>query len=160
MVYDQVGQLILVPADKRAAIALIQLEGGPARDFSWGLPGAGKWLLPPHEGFEATPVAHVDCPGTPASNLVVGDLAHVTYTDGRRLRVRSSAEITDGNILKELIEGTRLQIIGGPECVNLSEGDQTYVFWQIFIPDYGIEGWAAEGAVEGDLDVYYIARWP
>jgi hypothetical protein len=150
------GQLTLLPTGGRPGLTLADLGNISAWNFRWGLPDKGAWNLPSNPVFEATPTQPIDCPGTPASHLVIGDLAQVTYTDGRRLRVRAEAEINAENIIKELIEGTRFQIIAGPECVVLPDRDQVYLFWQIFVPDYGIEGWAAVG----DLDNYFIERWP
>lgn len=160
IVLTQSGQLILMPNDQSPSVPLINLGHQTTREFRWGTPPAGDWELPPHPALNAEPTPIADCPETPPSELVIGDQARVTYTDGRRLRVRASAEITDSNIVRELIEGTRFVIVEGPECVTLPGPDQSYVFWQIFIPDYNITGWAAEGAIEGGQDVYYIERWP
>jgi hypothetical protein len=160
VLHDLDGQLTLLPTDTRSGILLADLGNLSAWNFRWGFPEKDDWSLPPNPVFEATPAPSIDCPGTPASNLVIDDLAQVTYTDGRRLRVRAQAEINSDNILKELIEGTRFQIMDGPECVALPGHAATYLFWQILIPEYGIEGWAAEGAIEDGQEVYYIERWP
>lgn len=160
IIFEQSGQLTLLPADQRPSIPLVDLGNQKARDFRWGLPVAGNWQLPKNPALAIKPTPLADCPGIPASRLVVGDQARVTYTDGRRLRVRSSAEIVEDNIVRELIEGTRFVITAGPACVTISDGGQSYAFWEIFIPDYGLTAWAAEGAIEGGQEVYYIERWP
>ena len=99
----------------------------------------------------ATPI---NCPGAPASRLQVGDPARVTFTNGQPLRVRSSPEVKDSNVLGFLAEGKTFKIVGGPVCAAVPKSSDSFVFWQI---QYGsTTGWAAEG----DKTNYFIEKWP
>lgn len=155
IIQDNPGKLILLPADTRPSLPLAQIDDH-IWDLVWGVPTNGSWELPPNAALEQIPTPIIDCPNAPFPRLAIGDMARVTYTDGRRLRVRSAPEFADDNIQRELIEGTQFHVIGGPECVLSPDNETAFVFWQIYIPDYDVEGWAAVG----DLDVYYIERWP
>jgi hypothetical protein len=84
------------------------------------------------------------CPGTLPIQLRVDDLARVTYTDGRPLRVRSSPDFGD-NILTQMPEGEQLNILSGPICYSDPRTSKKYVFWQIRIKATGVIGWSVEG---------------
>ncbi len=63
----------------------------------------------------------------------------------RRLNFRSSPGIRD-NWLRTNLPGTKVEIVGGPECLPHFTG--AYVWWQIQLPN-GETGWSAEGSVHG-----------
>ena len=63
----------------------------------------------------------------------------------RRLNFRSSPGIQDNWLLTN-IPGTKVQLVGGPECIPHFIG--AYLWWQIELPG-GRIGWPAEGSVLG-----------
>jgi len=63
----------------------------------------------------------------------------------RRLNFRSSPGIGDNWLLTN-IPNTRVEIVGGPECVPHFTG--AYVWWQIKLPN-GQIGWSAEASMLG-----------
>jgi cytoskeletal protein RodZ len=65
----------------------------------------------------------------------------------RRLNFRSSPGIHENWLLTNL-PGTRVEIIGGPECLPHAAG--AYVWWQIKLPD-GQIGWSAEASRHGSF---------
>lgn len=79
------------------------------------------------------------------SHLQVGRRATIL----RGLNVRSSPGIRDNWLLTN-IPGTRVEVIGGPECIPYWTG--AYVWWQIKLPD-GRVGWSAEHPLRG---IYYF----
>lgn len=68
----------------------------------------------------------------------------------RHLNFRSSPGIRENWLLTNL-PGTRIEVIGGPECVPYWTG--AYLWWQIRLPD-GRVGWSAEGSLQGSF--YFI----
>ena len=68
----------------------------------------------------------------------------------RRLNFRSSPGIRDNWLLTN-IPGTRVEIVGGPECVPHFTG--AYVWWHIKLPN-GRIGWSAEASLLGSF--YFI----
>ena len=79
------------------------------------------------------------CPGAPPIRVRIDDLARVTYTDGRPLRLRSAPRISSANIIARLPEGEKIKIRYGPVCAN------SYAFWQVKVKSTGVIGWVAEG---------------
>lgn len=65
----------------------------------------------------------------------------------RRLNFRSSPGIRDNWLLTN-IPGTKVQIVGGPECVPHMTG--AYLWWQIKLAD-GQIGWSAEASQYGSF---------
>jgi len=63
----------------------------------------------------------------------------------RRLNFRSSPGIGN-NWLRTNIPGTKVEVMGGPECIPHSIG--AYVWWQIKLSD-GQIGWSAEASQQG-----------
>ena len=96
---------------------------------------------------EATPTATTPATACQAaasrSRLRVGTNATIL----RRLNFRSSPGIRDNWLLTN-IPGTRVQVVGGPECVPYWTG--AYLWWQIQLPD-GRTGWSAEGSLQGSF---------
>jgi cytoskeletal protein RodZ len=72
----------------------------------------------------------------------------------RRLNFRSSPGIRDNWLLTN-IPGTKVEVVGGPECVPHLNG--AYVWWQIKLPD-GRIGWSAEGSLFGGF--YFMEPSP
>jgi len=85
------------------------------------------------------------CPGAPKQRLKVGDNAYVcTKVDTVALREGPSKNYT---IIKRLVPGADLKIIGGPTCAN------NWSFWQVRT-ESGYTGWMSEG---GDSkDKYFL----
>jgi hypothetical protein len=65
----------------------------------------------------------------------------------RRLNFRSSAGIANNWLLTN-IPGTKVEVIGGPQCVPHTSG--AYVWWQIKLPN-GQIGWSAEASQFGSF---------
>ena len=72
----------------------------------------------------------------------------------RRLNFRSSPGIQNNWLLTN-IPGTRVEVVGGPECMLHTAG--AYVWWQIKLPD-GQIGWSAEASQGGAF--YFIEPAP
>ena len=89
------------------------------------------------------PDSSFSCPDTPEIKIEVGKPARVTFTDGRPVRVRNIPS-TYGLISEKIPEGTKFQVISGPQCSE-------YIWWKIKL-DSGVEGWVAEG----NMDAYFI----
>ena len=106
--------------------------------------------------FTITPTLSFSCAKAPLSRVQIDDYVRVTFTDGRPLRIRSSPEVIDENIIELLPEGTRLQIVDGPLCVPNPESGDAYVFWYVRIRSSGLHGWIAEG----EPRMYYIEVYP
>lgn len=85
------------------------------------------------------------CPGTPPSNLRIGALGQVTFTDGTSTRLRDNPS-TRGIVVTVMPEGQPFEVISGPQC---SDG---YLWWQLSLLGQQAIGWAAEG----DSDSYFI----
>lgn len=94
-------------------------------------------------GVDIDPNAVVNCPGTLPSQVAVGTLARVTFTDGTPLRLR---ETPGGTFLTDLAEGTQFNVVGGPQCQG------QFTWWQVTVVNSGQSGWVAEG----DTDTYFI----
>lgn len=90
----------------------------------------------------AEAIAH--CPDTALSVFNVGLKGRVSYLDGSPLNMRD-APARGGKVVKQLEEGTRFGVIGGPSC---SDG---FTWWQIQL-EADSSGWVAEG----DQEDYYI----
>ena len=65
----------------------------------------------------------------------------------RRLNFRSSAGIRNNWLLTN-IPGTKVEVVGGPECIPHHTG--AYLWWQIRLPD-GRIGWSAEASLHGSF---------
>jgi hypothetical protein len=72
----------------------------------------------------------------------------------RRLNFRSSAGIGDNWLLTNL-PGTRVEVVGGPDCQPHRTG--AYIWWQIKLPD-GQIGWSAEASQFGSF--YFMEPSP
>jgi hypothetical protein len=90
-----------------------------------------------------TPAVSACDAATPRSRLQTGMNATIL----RRLNFRSSPGIRDNWILTN-IPGTKVEVVGGPECVPYWTG--AYLWWQIKLPD-GRIGWSAEGSLHGSF---------
>ena len=89
--------------------------------------------------YVSSPTETLDsCFGIPETRMSVGMLGRVTYRNNVALILRSSPQIGKSTFTKNLAEGTRIRVIGGPIC---AEG---YLWWKIRTRE-GAEGWSAEG---------------
>jgi hypothetical protein len=70
------------------------------------------------------------------------------------LNFRSSPGIAN-NWLRTNLPGTKVEVIGGPECSPHVAG--AYVWWQINLPD-GQMGWSAEASQFGSF--YFMEPMP
>lgn len=85
------------------------------------------------------------CPGAPEQRLEIGEMAYVcTSTDSVKLREGPGK---DYPIIKSLIPGADIEIIGGPKCKN------NWSWWQIQT-ESGFIGWMSEGG--DNTDKYYL----
>jgi len=99
------------------------------------------------------PVSSTSTPisGTPAATACDAASSHSRLQAGmsaiilRRLNFRSSPGIQNNWLLTNN-PGTKVEVIGGPECIPHSIG--AYVWWQIKLPD-GQIGWSAEASQQG-----------
>ncbi|HUF39610.1 MAG TPA: hypothetical protein VMN57_13885 [Anaerolineales bacterium] len=96
------------------------------------------------------------CPSAPVPRVAVGDTARVTFTDGLPLRIRSSPEVRNDNVVTQITEGATFTILGGPVCTAIPGSEGAYVFWEIELDTSGVSGWVAEG----DDSAYYIEEVP
>jgi len=96
------------------------------------------------------------CPDAPEPRVKVDDSIRVTFTDGTPLRVRSSPEVLNDNIVELIPEGTRMKVLDGPKCEPRPGRSDSFVFWKVRITSSGLQGWVAEG----DLYNYYIEKIP
>jgi alpha-2-macroglobulin len=80
----------------------------------------------------------VDCAGSPASRLRVGDSA-VVISDPDPVRARAAAG--DGEIVTLLYRDYALRVIGGPECLD------DILWWEVELRE-GQTAWIAEGVGE------------
>ena len=100
-----------------------------------------------------TPVSSTSTPisGTPAATACDAASSHSRLQAGmsatilRRLNFRSSPGIQNNWLLTNNPR-TKVEVIGGPECIPHSIG--AYVWWQIKLPD-GQIGWSAEASQQG-----------
>jgi hypothetical protein len=97
-----------------------------------------------------TPVASACEAAASRSRLQAGTSATIL----RRLNFRSSPGIHDNWLLTNL-PGTRVEVIGGPECIPQFRG--VYVWWQIKLPN-GQVGWSAEAPQYGSF--YFMEPMP
>ena len=125
----------------------------PTPSATWTPEG---WTPGPTPTSTITVTPEFACPNAPEMQLKLGDMARVTFTDGPSVRLRRDPVVVDDNIIKLLGEGTKLEIIGGPECAVVPETGAAMVFWQIRIPGNPLTGWVAEG----DAQNYYIEPLP
>jgi hypothetical protein len=97
---------------------------------------------------------------TPAATACEAASAHSRLQTGmnvtivRRLNFRSSPGIGNNWLLTN-IPGTRVEVVGGPECIPHSIG--AYVWWQIKLPG-GQIGWSAEASQYGSF--YFMEPIP
>lgn len=84
--------------------------------------------------------AQVDaCPDAPVSNLEIGLIGQVTFTDGSSVRVREQPS-TSAAVLSTMAEGEAFNVIAGPVCAD------GYRWWQLSWFNGGVIGWTAEGS--------------
>ena len=87
-----------------------------------------------------TPLA---CQG-PRAPIGAGVEVIVITPDSDKLKLRSEPRISPDTVLRELDQSTRLEIIGGPVCVQAETGI-AYWLWKVKVISSGQTGWVAEG---------------
>ncbi|MCL4254423.1 MAG: RHS repeat-associated core domain-containing protein, partial [Anaerolineae bacterium] len=88
-----------------------------------------------------TPV-ELGCPRSPVTILQLGDVA--IALEGLRLR-----QSPGGDVIREMSEGTRFEIVGGPTC------NGEFSWWQVRTVDDTV-GWVAEGDITRYQRRYFI----
>ncbi len=86
------------------------------------------------------------CPDSPPTRLILAERARVTFDDPSPLRLRSRSGI-DASILDELLIGSVVLVLDGPECAD------GYTWYQVQAGER--VGWVAEG----EPGLYYIAPY-
>jgi len=112
------------------------------------LPTSTATTIPP--STSVTPVAAACEAASSRSRLQTGTSATIP----RRLNFRSSPGIYDNWLLTNL-PGTKVEVVGGPECFPHFTG--AYVWWQIKLPN-GQIGWSAESSQHGAF--YFMEPMP
>lgn len=79
-----------------------------------------------------------NCSETPTKRMSIGMKGRVTYRNNVALMLRSEPHISEDTFIKNLREGTRIEIIGGPVCAD------GFIWWNIRTQE-GANGWSAEG---------------
>jgi hypothetical protein len=78
------------------------------------------------------------CPGTLKSRIKTGMKARVTFTNGTPTRIRSKPLRDKSTWLADLPEGTKMQVVDGPRCID------GWVWWKVETEN-GYKGWVSEG---------------
>ena len=142
-------------SDSDIFIASVALDFHGVNDSPPSPPVIKHTTVTPHP-IEPTTTPPFSCSGAPKPRVEVGDSIRVTYTDGTPLRLRTSPEVLDENIIELLAEGTHMEVIAGPECEPRPDRSDSFVFWEIRVKSSGLQGWVAEG----DKTMYYIEKHP
>lgn len=98
----------------------------------------------------STPQPVFVCDGAPNKIGYIGAFGY-TITS---VRLRSSPQYLDDNIITKLPQGTSFSVIGGPICGEYPDGK--YIYWQVDVQNLDgstLQGWLAEG----DEENYYVA---
>jgi hypothetical protein len=74
-----------------------------------------------------------------------GVQASVVTDDSDKLKLRSAPVLSPDNVIRELDQYTRLEIVGGPMCVQSAETGIGYWLWKVKVISTGKTGWVAEG---------------
>ena len=91
--------------------------------------------------------AYTACPNAYPSVLHNGDVAMVSLNPPIENNLRDKPS-TESPITGSLEPGEVVNIVGGPECMNV------YVWWHVVSRSSGREGWTAEG----DWNNYWLVR--
>ena len=99
-----------------------------------------------HEAIICPPSTnHNGCPGAPNQRLIVNKMAYVcTSIDTVKLREGPGK---DYSILKSLVPGAVLKVVGGPVCAN------NWSWWKVET-ESGYVGWMSEGG--DNIDPYFL----
>ena len=85
-----------------------------------------------------TPNKTITCPDAPKTRMEIGMKARVTYRNNTALALRNKPSLSKSSFIKDLREGTKFTVIGGPECLS------GFSWWKIETKE-GAVGWSAEG---------------
>lgn len=80
----------------------------------------------------------ITCPGAPSTRMEIGMKARVTFRNNSALALRNQPSLSKSSFIKDLSEGTKFTVIGGPECYF------SFTWWKIETKA-GAVGWSAEG---------------
>ena len=95
------------------------------------------------------------CPGSHAP-ISAGVEATVITEDSDKLKLRSEPKISPETVKMELDQFTRLQIVGGPLCVQSDETGIGYWLWKVKIISSGKTGWVAEGDAQNEFLDFHL----
>lgn len=85
------------------------------------------------------------CPGAPPQRLTINEMAYVcTKSESVKLREGPGKKFS---VLKSLVSGADVKIIGGPKCAD------NWSWWQVET-ESGYEGWMSEGG--DNADKYFL----
>lgn len=91
------------------------------------------------QGIRASTDQGSGCPGAPPVRLEAGRTVCIANIEPDTLRVRSTPQIGNDNVIIHLYSGARLHILEGPLCAD------GFSWFKISTSD-GLVGWAAEGS--------------
>ena len=107
-----------------------------------------QYFIAPLDRSDIAPEGEA-CGAAPPSQVEIGDFARVSDRIRADLVLR---EEPSGRILDYLLQGTRVQIIGGPRC---GTNNRLFKWWQVQAED-GLIGWVAEGDATQTPPLYFI----
>lgn len=87
----------------------------------------------------------LDCPGTPAVHVAIGQQVTVVVDDTNKLKLREIPEISPDTEVKGLDKFTQLKVLEGPVCAASTDPEVSYWFWKVEVQPDGEIGWVAEG---------------
>lgn len=80
----------------------------------------------------------------PRAPIAAGAEVTVTTDNSDKLKLRSEPEISPETVIQELDQFTRLEIVGGPTCIQAENGI-AYWLWKVKVLPNGRTGWVAQG---------------
>lgn len=80
------------------------------------------------------------------SRLKVGNTVVLSETPNLNQRIRREPLINSNNVIILVKPGTKMTIIGGPEC------NDGWFWWYVKIESYNVSGWTSEG----DINNYWL----
>lgn len=125
--------------------SLSSASPGVSSPTSPGEPDTGMTIVPrtttpePTATLEFAFIQPRDCPGAPASRLIVHERG-IVIDDGESLNLREDPGVENAQIM-QLESGSLFYVLAGPEC----DGD--YAWYRVRDDRSGEEGWIAEGEI-------------
>jgi len=106
--------------------------------------GGATWVdaLPASQVATSTARAAVPwqpCFDAPASRVLPGMDAYISYDPSLANRLRTEPDLNEGDVITSIPPGARVHVNFGPRC------NQQLVWWNVTVYDTGSQGWTAEG---------------